>query len=431
MSDERSAPGIGQEAWPPPNLGPAVSLATAERPAAQAIDSSHQIQRIAAPGGRATLERIANEGWAEDGKLTLIGLNAVAAQFGERWPARREAVYEHIERNLEARLLPDAVFLRISDTDYLICQPSQESAVAQGFCLRFMRDVLRHFLGEARDNDIRLMQVRQIEPDSIHVAPIDQAVIARFAEASFVPPAAGPPKPAEPLPAPNAWSPFVSASGREMHVSCYLQRIINLKSYDEIGVRIGRYVICGPHDDRLSALQIAALPRADIERIDKASIYQGLELLRDGRPRPAILALPMSFTTLNSARGRAMVFSACKEAAGLVSGGLIAGIYDVEGVPQGALKSTASLVRPFCLRVFANLQAPTKADIRGLQGCGIDGIGVHCPNIEGDAEFIGWTSAVVQQARAVRGAVALHGVSEHRAAIAATLGVTHAAIWQD
>ncbi|MDB5441010.1 MAG: hypothetical protein JWM33_3437 [Caulobacteraceae bacterium] len=409
-----------------------MSLAMDDRPAVQPISGGQNIQRIVAPGARATIERISEEGWAEDGKVTLIGLSAVAAQFGERWPARREAVYDHIERSLERHISSDAIYLRVSDTDYLICQPSVEPAVAQGFCLRFMRDVLRHFLGEARDRDISLMQVRQIDEDTLHVAPIDRAAIAQFADGPLsAPAAASPPKAAEPLPPPNPWSPFVSSAGRQLHVSCYLQRMINLKTYDEVGLRIGRYVVSSPHEDRLNALQIAALPRADIERIDKASIYQGLEMLRDGRPRPAIVAVPMSFTTLNSARGRAMLFSACREAAGLVTGGLIAGIYDVEGAPQGALKSTAALVRPFCLRVFANLQGPTKSDIRGLQGGGMDGISIHCPDFVGDAEFIGWARSVVNEAKVMRGAVALHGVSERRAAIAATLGVTHAAIWQD
>jgi len=47
---------------------------------------------------------------------------------------------------------------------------------------------------------------------------------------------------------------------------------------------------------------------------------------------------------------------------------------DVEGAPPSALLNASSLVLPFCLKVFANLHAPTKAGIRGLKGGGLNGI---------------------------------------------------------
>ncbi|MDB5439801.1 MAG: hypothetical protein JWM33_2228 [Caulobacteraceae bacterium] len=400
-------------------------------PALDQISPIDHVRRVVDLSARATLERLAAAGQAEDGRLCLIGLGAIADRLGSRWAARKDAVYDHVQRGLEGRLSGDAVFVRVSETDYLISQPSLEKSAAQGICLRFMRETLRHFLGDASNAEVAVMEVRHMDGQSIQAATIDTLAIAVFAEMPYAA-LAGKTRPAPaPLPPPNPWSPFVASDGRELHVSCYLQRMINLKTYESIGYRVGRFVVAGALG-RLTPLQMSVMSRADIERIDKASIYQGLNMLKERKARPIILALPLSFTTLNNMRGRSMLATAFKEAAPMVSGGLIAGVYDVEGAPPGALSSASALLRPFCLKVFANLHAPTKADIRRLRGGGLNGIGVHCPHFEGDAEFIGWTRAVVQETHHVTGTVTLHGLkTERRAAMAATLGVTHATMWEE
>src|SRR4051812_29139070 len=113
------------------------------------VAKSPSVTRLLSPGVEAALEQFSNPEVLAAGKVTLTALDPIKARCGERWPMRREPVYEHVQGVLDRQLGIGSYHLRISDTDVLVCQPELSRLAGQAACLRLLRDILSHFLGPA------------------------------------------------------------------------------------------------------------------------------------------------------------------------------------------------------------------------------------------------------------------------------------------
>ena len=111
---------------------------------------------------------------------------------------------------------------------------------------------------------------------------------------------------------------------------------------------------------------------------------------------------------------------------------MIGEICDIDGAaPPGALLAAVHLIRPYCLFAVAQLaEASPSGKLGGLRDSGLQGVSIELPQIEsGEAEFIGWTRALVAAARpAIKSVIVYQLASLRQAAIAGALGVTHASI---
>ena len=119
-----------------------------------------------------------------EGRVCLLGLDAVRQRLGPRWPGHRDRVYHHAEQTLR-RKLGDHVFLvRVSETDFLVAQPGVDRLSGQAYCLNCLREVLTYFLGEALLADIVVHEVSSIQDGKIAARQLDAGLIeARAAEA--------------------------------------------------------------------------------------------------------------------------------------------------------------------------------------------------------------------------------------------------------
>ena len=106
--------------------------------------------------------RFANPQALAAGMVCVIDLDTVVQRFGSRWPMRREHVHEHVSSTLDRQLGPTAYHLRISDTDVLICQPDKERLAGQALCLRALREILTHFLGDGEMAEAGVHEVVRI-----------------------------------------------------------------------------------------------------------------------------------------------------------------------------------------------------------------------------------------------------------------------------
>src|SRR6185312_2118048 len=66
------------------------------------------------------LDRLGDPKVLAAGLVNVIGLDGVAERLGPRWSARRELVYEHVERALERQMGPDIVYQRIGETHFVV-----------------------------------------------------------------------------------------------------------------------------------------------------------------------------------------------------------------------------------------------------------------------------------------------------------------------
>ena len=392
---------------------------------------SSGVTRHVSAGLGASLEQFDDPVLLEEGKVSIIALDAVVDRFGARWPLRSAQVYDHVERTLERYLGLQGYYLRVSETDFLICQPSLGRFAGQASAIRYLREILSHFLGDAHLADNCVHQVNGISTSAIAANRVDARKVEiaeiREEEERKKAEAAAAPAPATV----DRWTPFVAGDGRALRVSCALEPVFELKGFGRIGFRLVRRVIVVGAEEELTATAVANLSRRDILRIDLATIARGMDRLRtdgSGERQPSLI-VPVSFTSLSSQASRLQIVAAFKEASGLVQRGVICEICDIEGVPQVALLSAVSLIRPFALFVVGRLQQTPPVGISQFKEAGLQAMSFECPPNQGEAEFMAWAKASIDAAKQVAKSVLVYRTTSARnAGLTALMGATHASV---
>jgi hypothetical protein len=222
----------------------------------------------------------------------------------------------------------------------------------------------------------------------------------------------------------------VAHDGRRLRASSQLEPVFQLKTYARIGYRMTRRVMLMPGETPLTVVEERQLTGGDTERIDFATLARGLNRLQQqtGGEREPSLILPVSYATLSSQRGRAMLAEFFRAAQSTVQRGLICEVCDIDGVPPSALLAATSLMRPFCLFIVGRLSTAPQGGLSGLKDAGLQGLSIECPgNLDSDEAFSAFARTLVAAAKPVVRAVMLYGVQgPHQAAIASLCGATHA-----
>jgi len=415
------------------------SGATAARPeAGEGGSLAAAVPRMVDAGLEAALERFSDRTLLAAGKVNLICLQAVEKRFGVRWALRQDQVIGFAERLIQRGVGPRGLILKVSSTDLLIVQPDLGRVAAQAVCLRYLREILLHFLGDAHLADDGVMQVTRIAPGVIDAKVVD-VTAPEFTEAAAAlaaPPADADAAPAEgqpaaPRPSVDRWSPFVAVDGRQLRVSATLEPVYELKGFTRIGFRLIRRVIATRTETVLTAAEIGELSASDRLRIDLATIARGLDrLIADGPgARQLSLIIPLSYASLSSVRGRAELIQPLQEAERHVSCGVICEICDIEGVPSGALYTAVALIKPFALLVAGRLMNAAPSAVGRLSGAGLRALSVECPKGLADSEFVAWAAKTLRGAKRAARSVMVYGVeSGRRAGELGLLGATHVSL---
>lgn len=407
-------------------------------PAGQTHDTASAASgpaRIGAADLGAELRRFEGTGLVEAGKLCVVGFGAVRQALGPRWPGRSEQVHAHVERVLGAHVGPAGWVARVAEGEYVAVRPDLDRYALQALCLRASREVLTHFLGEARPWDFDLREVtefsgRHLTTRRLHLDALDACDPTTTPAPDVVSGELPPPLVSDPA-NPDHWSPFVSTAGRPLRVSSTLEPLFELKTFRQIGHRLTRRVTEIPSGRLLSETEIRRLPRRDIERIDFATVSRGVSRARaESADRQPTLMLPVSYLTLAGRRGAAQTVEFLRQASGFVSKGLICEITDVEGVPPSALSDVVALVKPFSFVVVGRLDAPDASGAAPMKHVGLTGLALDCAAAPDDqAAFADWALRRVETMLRSAKAALLHGLPDMRlAAIAALAGATHASL---
>ena len=384
--------------------------------------------RLVSAGAEDVLERFNEPALLSSGKVNLISLEAVETRFGARWAMRQDQVYDFTSRVLERGVGAQGFFHRVSATDFFVVHPDLGRVAGQAACLRYLREVLNHFLGEDSMAANGVLQVTRLDRGALEARRLDLAAESEAADPEPQPVIARVAGDAQDEASLDRWTPFVAADGRQLRVTATLEPIFELKGFTRIGFRMIRRVIATPSQEELSPKQVAMLSTADLLRVDLATIARGIGRLRAEQAGEQQLSLivPLSYVSLASQTGRAEFVKQLKAAGALVKLGVICEICDVEGVPPGALLAATSLVRPFSLLVVGRLAEVTRAAINQLQGSGLNALAFDAPHGLGDTEFVGWAAAAIGAAKRVARSVLVCRVESHnRAATLASLGATH------
>jgi hypothetical protein len=384
------------------------------------------VMRMTSADTRQTVDLLQASPMLAEGKVCLIGLDAVRDGMTARWPMRREMVYQHLERTLQRQLGAHGFYVRVSDTDYMVAQPGVSRLAGQAFCLNCLREVLHYFLGEALPANIVVHEVTEIGDGAVSARKLDVAAVedAEMNERASVAATAGPKALSQ-----DRWTPFVAGDGRRLRASCHLEPVFELKTFGRIGYRLARRVLQIPGDILLSPAEVGRLTRSDIEKIDLATLSRGLNRLhedKDGAAQPSLI-LPVSYITLSSQRGRALLVDFFRAARASVKQGLICEVGDIEGVPPGALLAAVSLIRPFCLFVVGGLSEVPRQPLTAFKDAGLQGLSIERPDaLTKDGDFTAFAKAVLTAAKPMTRTVMFYHLADPRqAALAGLLGATH------
>ncbi|MGZ5907371.1 MAG: hypothetical protein ACXWKQ_18655, partial [Reyranella sp.] len=348
----------------------------------------------------------------------------------------KEQVFAFAERVLDRNLSGRGVSVRVSDTDFFVVHPDLGRLAGQAACLRYLREVLQHFLSDAEPAATGILQVTRISKGRLEVSPVDVAraeasMLSGDAEAEETTRLAAYQGDVEPgARLLDRWSQFVAADGRQLRISATLEPVYELKGFTRIGFRMIRRVIVVSSGEELTPQQVSALAPIDLLRADLATITRGVDRLgAAGGEQQLSLIVPVSFSSLASQRGRAELTEPLKEAGSQVKLGVVCEILDIEGVPPAALLTATTVVRPFSLLVVGRLDRPGQGAVARLQGGGLQALSFECPQGMGDAEFFGWSSAAIAAARKLTRSVLVYGASStQRAGTLASLGASHVSI---
>jgi hypothetical protein len=392
--------------------------------------------RLVSAGVEDALERFSDPTLLAAGKINILSLEAVEARFAARWELRRDQVYDFASRVLERGVGAGGFFVRVSPTDFFVVQPDLGRLAGQAACLRYLREVLNHFLGESEMAASGVLQVTKITNGRLEARHMDEGVqadVEDLDQPGFE--TAPPPQPtAEEEPAEHPldrWTPFVAADGRKLRVSATLEPVFELKGFTRIGFRMVRRVIVMDTGEELSPQQMAKLSTSDMLRVDLATAVRGIDRLvaETSGQQQLSLIVPLSFTSLSSQKGRTEFAKQLREAGSLVRLGVICEIGDIDGVPPSALLAATSLVRPFALLVAGRLMNTKPGAIARMEGAGLQAVSFECPTGLGEAEFIGWATRTIRSGKRIAKSVMVYRArSPKQAATLASLGASHVSL---
>lgn len=398
--------------------------------AARAMATAPELDRFDAADLAAVMGRLADSPLAEEGKVCLIGLDAVRDRFGERWAGRVDQVNDHVERTLARHLPVGGWFARVSDVDYVVVQPALSRYAAQASCLTYLRELIEHFLGRSTVSDLRIREVTRLTPDGLEAQPLDPGRVVEAAREEWR--RSAQPRPGDEFEALRAQNPFEAASGELLRVSCRLDPLFRLPDFTQVGYRLTRRVIDERSGEALSFEALSRLTTFDLEKIDLATIARGFSRLRSERAKASApaLVLPVNFPTLASLKARRALIVCLNAARQTAPVRVSCEISRLEGVPPNALYSAVGMMKPFCDGVFGGVESPRRS-AAALRGAGLAGVAFDYvgPSGEDPDRMMAALGPMIEAAHTVSNRVVVLGLRTPRElGLAAVLRATHATL---
>ena len=394
-------------------------------------------------GRRDVLERLALDRLVHGGGVVVIGLDAVRDRLGARWPAKRELVWEWIERRFERRAHPTDTCARLSDVELLLATNDGPRA-ALGRGLDLLQALLDFFVGEHGPADLKIAQAVSAGRGAVALESMTPADILAAAHAAAAAPSA-PPAVRALKAAPVATSApaslaksasFLSADGRRIEVRFEFDPVFNLGVGASTAAATAIRPIVWERGGRgdLGSNWRPELPFADVLRIDKAVLEVARILsARTANGQAGAVIVPLSLDVLLSGRGAAAVLQGFAAIGPAVGARLVGEIVGVDhGTPPGHLDEAMALLKRHCKGVLVR-GAPNRGCMEVLKICKPLAISLDCEGLPSDYEALAaamWS--FFKSARPICRRVMMLGLPNMEACrLAAAVGATQASVRAD
>lgn len=370
---------------------------------------------LESPMGREAISR---------GCANVLDFEAVQVSLGQRWPMRREQVWDYIQQALERRFARSDIIERVSDTDYLVLTTAENSAVALTACLRCLQEILVHFLGACRPSDLKIRSVASIEDGELDCRPIDptRALISADLESSSRQACA-----VEARARGEARAASLVSSLPNHDLVFTIENVISVRHAALAGGRLRRRVT--PRGGKpLGRIALCALDTPTLFRIDLETVALAHDILTG----PSALAYPLlrtpvSLQTLGHSASRRSYLAALRELPPEAAQRVIVEIVNLdEGTPASRVSEAVGFLAGSCRAVVA-FTDPTVRALAALQGTHIGGVTVEASQLGAPgADRRPSIAAFADAARSVSIRTAIRGVlTEPELTAAKAAGVTY------
>lgn len=373
---------------------------------------------------RERLDSVLGAGLVERGSVFVLSLEPIRDESGRKWEARKEQIWERVERSFTANLPVEDICMRIDDVSLVVAVASCSAYEGQARCVALLRELMGHFLGRSGNDDIRLSRVSGVRGDELVSDEID--ILAPVDPRFRAPPAgAAAPAAAAPVP-PEQWSPPLG--GR-----VYAAPFTNMRG-DPVEMQLHITPVWCLRRGAISSYAIRRVypafqqPRTDHdqEAADMKSALRMVEILKEYQTRGGVFALhaPVYFATAASRRSRVNLLGRCAPVLQIMRQVVIMEIEDVDfGIPQGRLQEAVAMSSPFVRAVMAGVREGERLNPY-IRDSGFAGVTIDAGPAAGMPMNLG---AMVSRARRLSPNVVVHNVraADKAEAQLAAAGASH------
>lgn len=310
------------------------------------------------------LKAIASGDALARGCVNIINFDAVRRSVGERWPLRREQVWDHVRKTLEGRLSPSDTVERVGDVEFLIFMAVEGGAVAQTICLRALQDILVHYLGAFELADLTVKTVTAVHGSALSCVEVDPAAVMRRAAAE----AAAAPSPLDDARPKSAASALAYVAHVRGHLLQFEVEDVTSLRHDALAGGRVRRIVMPDSGAALSRQAIARLDTATLSAIDMRTLDFATALL-DGETGFAYptLSLPVSLQTLGHSTARAAFIQVLRRLPPEQQRRLTVELVNLdEGTPASRIAEAVGSLRGLCRGVSAQAD-PTRRAMSALK----------------------------------------------------------------
>ncbi len=345
-------------------------------------DQSATVARIVSTKAEAVIERLMGTDLVRRGCVNVIALDAIRDRLEDRWPRRREQVWDHTLRCIEQRLTESDLTAQISDTEFLICLTRDSGVTAQVASTKILEEVLVRFLGKCSPSDLILRTVTQVSGKELACAPLDS--VALFKSARSAPDSAlGKVRTA--VARQNLTREATVASmGRSLKVTFTTSDWLSLRH----GVRAALWIMPEVRDLQtnvpLGRRAYAALDSMALAKIDEETASFLVDLFNNTQSAEqwSIIA-PVSLQTISLGRSRQGYVSILDQCSVQARSRLVLELQNIEpGTPRGRIAEAVGIAQRHCRAVFVRTGA-ARSVIESLSGLKLLGVVVDAAELGG------------------------------------------------
>jgi hypothetical protein len=323
--------------------------------------------------------------------VNIIELTKFKDQAGARWPKFSESVYARLEALLRARLGSSDLFIRISDSAYLITMPSTAPSDVNTTCIKVCFELYTSFFGQCDISQIEVNTVTGSQDDTLVLQKLPIEVIANlgakmgftFSSLQSSNQAAAPKseiRGAMARTATNVSVPSQNSFGSSPSALAVEHQFIPIWSVRNAAVTT---YVCEPKTiflaGRQAPLQFHHLAPKERIQIDIDTFKAGNVQLAKSHAagNRFLLAAVISFELLGTPTGRMEFLAACRNLSRDYRNFLSFIICDIPpGVALSRLASMVTILQPFGRGISATI-APKQRTFTSYQGIGLQSIGFN------------------------------------------------------